>query len=124
MPVLLLIAVVFVLLICLLVVADRAFKAVQRGRRLREVGRRLDVAVGQGQAKNRQRKATEQVSGALTSVIPTIHDIDTRHVDEPGEAATMWPAGDTSRKPAALATPPPEPDRWNIDPAGTGSMEH
>jgi hypothetical protein len=89
MPVLLLVAVVFVLLICLLVVADRAFKAVQRGRRLREAGRRLDVAVGQAQAKDRQRKATEQVSGALTSVMPTIHDVDTRHVDEPGEAATM-----------------------------------
>jgi hypothetical protein len=89
MPVLLLVAVVFVLLICLLVVADRAFKAVQRGRRLREADRRLTVAVGQAEARNRQRKATEQVSGALTSVMPTIHDIDTRHVDEPGEAATM-----------------------------------
>jgi hypothetical protein len=89
MPVLLLVAVVFALLICLLVVADRAFKAVQRGRRLREAGRRLTVAVGQAEAKDRQRKATEQVSGALTSVMPTIHDIDTRHVDEPGEAASM-----------------------------------
>jgi hypothetical protein len=87
MPVLLLVAVVFVLLICLLVVADRTFKAVQRGRRRREVAERLIAAAAEGEAKARQRKATEQVSGALTSVMPTIHDIDTRHVDEPGEAA-------------------------------------
>jgi hypothetical protein len=89
MPVLLLIAVVFVLLICLLVVADRTFKAVQRGRRRRDAAVRLTAAVAQGVAKDRRRKATEQVSGALTSVMPTIHDIDTRHVDEPGDAAAM-----------------------------------
>ena len=89
MPVLLLIAVVFVLLICLLVVADRTFKAVQRGRRRRDAAVRLTAAVTQAEAKDRRRKATEQVSGALTSVMPTIHDIDTRHVDEPGDAAAM-----------------------------------
>jgi hypothetical protein len=87
-PVLLLVAVVFVLLICLLVVADRAFKAVRRGRRRREAGLRLTAAAAKGAAKHRQRQATEQVSGALTSVMPTIHDVDTRHVDEPGETAT------------------------------------
>jgi hypothetical protein len=88
MPVLLLVAVVFVLLICLLVVADRTLKAVQRGRRRREAALRLTAAAAEAEAKDRRRKATEQVSGALTSVMPTIHDIDTRHVDEPGEAAT------------------------------------
>jgi uncharacterized membrane protein len=87
MPVLLLAVVVFVLLICLLVVADRTFKAVQRGRRRRDAAERLTAAAAKGEAKARQRKATEQVSAALTSVMPTIHDIDTRHVDEPGEAA-------------------------------------
>jgi hypothetical protein len=87
MPVLLLAIVVFVLLICLLVVADRTFKAVQRGRRRRDAAERLTAATARGAAKARQQKATEQVSAALTSVMPTIHDIDTRHVDEPGEAA-------------------------------------
>jgi F0F1-type ATP synthase membrane subunit b/b' len=87
MPVLLLAAVVFVLLICLLVVVDRTLKAVQRGRRRRDAAERLTAAAAKGEAKARQRKATEQVSAALTSVMPTIHDVDTRHVDEPGEAA-------------------------------------
>ena len=87
MPVLLLAVVVFVLLICLLVVADRTFKAVQRGRRRRDAAERLTAAAAKGEAKARQRMATEQVSAALTSVMPTIHDMDTRHVDEPGEAA-------------------------------------
>ena len=87
MPVLLLVAVGFVLLICLLVVADRTFKAVQRGRRRREAAQRLTAAAAKAEARDRQRKATERVSAALTSVMPTIHDIDTRHVDEPGEAA-------------------------------------
>jgi hypothetical protein len=81
-PVLLLVAVVFVLLICLLVVADRTFKAVQRGRRRRDAAQRLTAAAAKGAAKHRQ------VSTALTSVMPTIHDVDTRHVDEPSEAIT------------------------------------
>ena len=85
---LLLVAVVFVLLICILVVADRTVKAVQRGRRRRDAAQRLTAAAVKGVAKHRQRQATEQVSGALTSVMPTIHDVDTRKVDEPGEAAT------------------------------------
>jgi hypothetical protein len=87
-PVLLLVAIVFVLLICVLVVADRTFKAVQRGRRRRDAAQRLTAAAAQGAARHRQRKATEQVSTALTSVMPTIHDVDTRHVDEPSQAAT------------------------------------
>lgn len=84
---LLLVAVVFVLLICVLVVADRTFKAVQRGRRRRDAAQRLTAAAAKGKARHRQRQATEQVSGALTSVMPTIHNVDTRHVDEPSEAA-------------------------------------
>ena len=42
------------------------------------------VAAG-AEARDRQRKATERASGALTSVMPTIHDIDIRHVDEPAK---------------------------------------
>jgi hypothetical protein len=96
-PVLLLVAAVFVLLICVLVVADRTFKAVQRGRRRRDAAQRLTAAALKGVAKHRQRQATEQVSTALTSVMPTIHDVDTRHVDEPSEADT------TTATPPALA---------------------
>ncbi len=84
MPVRVLIPVVVVLfVICLLFLADRAVKAVQRGRRRREANRRLAAAVAQAEARDRQRKAAEQVSGALTSVMPTIHDVDTRLVGQP-----------------------------------------
>ena len=89
MPVRVLIAVLVVVLICLLAAAvDRAIKVNKRERRRRDATRRLDAAAAQGKARHRQRKAAEQVSGALTSVMPTIHDIDTRHVDEPGETTT------------------------------------
>jgi len=85
MPVRLLIAVLVVLLVCLLAVAvDRAVKAIKRERRRLEATRRLAAATAQAEARDRQRKAAEQVSGALTSIMPTIHDMDTRHVDEPG----------------------------------------
>ena len=81
-----LIAILAVLLVCLLGAAvDRAIKVIKRERRRREATRRLAAAAAQGEARHRQRKAAEQVSGALTSVMPTIHEIDTRHVDEPGE---------------------------------------
>ena len=83
MPVGALIAVLIVLFICLLLVADRAVKAIERGRRRREASRRLAAAAAQAEAEDRQRKAAEQVSGALTSVMPTIHDMDTRTVGQP-----------------------------------------
>ena len=86
-----LVAVVTVLLACLLIVADRSVKAIQRGRRRREAALRLTAAAARAEAKDRQQKATEHVSAALTSVMPTIHDMDTRHVDEPGEAAATGP---------------------------------
>ena len=82
MPVRLLIAVLIVLFVCLLAVAvDWAIKSVKRSRRRLDATRRLAAAAADGEAKHRRRKAAEQVSGALTSVMPTIHDIDTRHVD-------------------------------------------
>ena len=83
MPVRVLIAVGIVLFVCLLFAADRTVKVVKRGLRRREASRRLAAAAAQGTAKHRQRKATEQASGALTSVMPTIHDVDTRLVDQP-----------------------------------------
>ena len=70
---------------CLLVAAaDRTVKTIKRNRRRLDATRRLDAAEARGKAQHRRRKAAEQVSGALTSVMPTIHDVDTRHVDEPG----------------------------------------
>jgi hypothetical protein len=84
MPVRVLIAVVTILFVCcLLFAADRTVKAINRGRRRREAGHRLAVAAAQAEAKDRQRKAAEQASGALTSVMPTIHDVDTRLVGQP-----------------------------------------
>jgi hypothetical protein len=86
MPVRVLIAVLIFLFVCLLAAAvDRAIKAIKRERRRMDATRRLYAAAAQAEVKHRRRKAAEQVSGALTSVMPTIHDVDTRHVDEPGE---------------------------------------
>ena len=89
MPVRVLIAVLVILFVCLLVAAaDRAIKTIKRERRRLEATRRLAAAAAQAEAKDRRRKAAEQASGALTSVIPTIHDMDIRHVDKPGETTT------------------------------------
>src|SRR5580693_8451347 len=93
MPVRLLIAVLIVLFVCLLAAAvDWAIKSVKRSRRRLDATRRLAAAAAHGEAKHRRRKAAEQVSGALTSVMPTIHDIDTRHVDEPAPDRGQKPA--------------------------------
>ena len=84
MPVRVLIAVVIVLLVCLLLLAaDRAGKAIKRGLRRREANERLTAAAAQAEAEDKQRKAAEAASGALTSVMPTIHDVDTRTVGSP-----------------------------------------
>jgi hypothetical protein len=81
MPVRVLIVVLIVLLVFLLFAADRTVKAIKRGRRRRDAGQRLAAAAARGEAKHRQRKAATQAGEALTSVMPTIHDVDTRHVD-------------------------------------------
>jgi len=85
MPVRVLIAVVIVFLLCLLLLlaADRVVKVIKRGLRRREANLRLAAAAAQAEAEDRQRKAAEQASGALTSVMPTIHDVDTRAVGAP-----------------------------------------
>ncbi len=77
------IAVAFVLIVCLLVAADRAVKLAKRVRRRKEANRRFVAAAAAAEAKNRQRKARVEASGALTSVMPTIHDIDPRLVGQP-----------------------------------------
>jgi hypothetical protein len=83
MPVRVLIAVAIVLFVGLLFAADRAVKVIKRERRRREASRRLAAAAATAEAEDRQRRAAAAASGALTSVIPTIHDVDTRVVDEP-----------------------------------------
>ncbi len=100
MPVRVLIPVVVVLfVVCLLFLADRSVKAVQRGRRRREANRRLAAAAAQAEAQDRQRKAAEQVSGALTSVMPTIHDVDTRLVGQPTLTGTTVRQTGQQKKP-------------------------
>ncbi|MGH3288891.1 MAG: hypothetical protein ACRDPD_30150 [Streptosporangiaceae bacterium] len=81
MPVPVLLIVVAVLFVGLLVVADRAVKATRRVRRRREANRRLTAAAAQAEARHRQRRAAAQASTALTSVMPTIHEHDPRHVE-------------------------------------------
>jgi hypothetical protein len=87
MPVRVLIAVAIVLVVGLLFVADRTAKVIKSGRRRREANRRLVAAAAQAEAGARQRNAAEQASGALTSVMPTIHDVDTRLVGQPSPPA-------------------------------------
>ena len=76
-----LLIVLIVLFVGLVFIADRAVKAVKRARRLAKADRRLTAAVARGEAQDQQRRAAAETSSALTSVMPTIHDLDPRHVD-------------------------------------------
>jgi hypothetical protein len=81
MPVDVLLIVVIVLFVALLWAADRALKAGKRIRRRREADRRLTAAAAQAEARDSQRRAATEASGALTSLMPTIHDLPPRHVE-------------------------------------------
>jgi hypothetical protein len=81
MPMPVLLAVVIVLFAGLLYAADRAVKVIKRARRRREASRRLTAAAAAAEAEDKQRRAAAEASGALTSLMPTIHDHDPRHVD-------------------------------------------
>jgi hypothetical protein len=81
MPVPVLLIVAIVLFIGLLLAADRALKAIKRSRRRADANRRLTAAAAQGQARHKQRRAAADASMALTSLMPTIHDHDPRHVE-------------------------------------------
>ena len=81
MPVPVLLIVVIVLFVGLLFVADRAVKAIKRVRRRKEANRRLIAAATQAEARQQQRRSAAQASGALTSVMPTIHDLVPRRVE-------------------------------------------
>ena len=80
-----LLGVSFVLIICLMIVlvflADRVVKAVNRGRRRREANERLAAAAAVAEAKDQKRRAATEAREAITSIMPTIHDHETRHVD-------------------------------------------
>jgi hypothetical protein len=80
MPVAVLLAVLVVLAVGLLFAADRAIKMFRRVRRRREASRRLMAAAAQAEAEDQRRKAAAEASGALTSVMPAIHDHEPRHV--------------------------------------------
>ncbi len=81
MPVPVLLIVAIVLFIGLLLAADRALKAIKRGRRRADASRRLTAAAARGQARHKQRRAAAEASTALTSLMPTIHDHDPRNVE-------------------------------------------
>jgi hypothetical protein len=81
MPVIAVLAVGFVLFVGLLLAVDRAMKAAKRIRGRREANRRLVAAAAAAEAKVRKRRAAREVSGALTSVIPAIGDLETRRVE-------------------------------------------
>jgi len=79
MRVLLVIGVVVV--VCLLLAVDRALKVIRRAERRREVNERLVAVAEAAEARYDQRRTAREESGAITSVMPTIHDLGPRHVD-------------------------------------------
>jgi hypothetical protein len=81
MPVPVLLIVAIILFVGLLLAADRVLKAIKRGRRRADAKRRLTAATVQGQARHKQRRAAAEASKELTSLMPTIHDHDPRHVE-------------------------------------------
>ena len=76
-----LLIVLIVLFVGFLLAADRAVKWAGRARRRAEANRRLAAATAEAEARDRQRRAAAEASTALTSLMPTIHDHETRHVD-------------------------------------------
>ena len=76
-----LLVLVIVLFVGLLYAADRATKALRRGRRRAEANRRLAAVAAKAEAEDRERRAAAEASRALTSLMPTIHDHEPRRVD-------------------------------------------
>jgi hypothetical protein len=69
-----------VLIVCALIAADRALKAVRSGLRRREVNDRLAAVAAEAEEADRQRREASQASGALTSVMPAITEHGPRRV--------------------------------------------
>jgi type II secretory pathway pseudopilin PulG len=76
-----LLIVLIVLFVGFLLAADRVVKWIRRARRRAEANRRLTAVAAEAEARDRQRRAAAEASTALTSLIPTIHDHEPRHVD-------------------------------------------
>lgn len=74
------IAVCAVIVTCLLLAADRAAKAIRRGRRRRDANARLSAVAAKVDEKERQKTAAKEASKALTSVLPAIADRGPRRV--------------------------------------------
>jgi uncharacterized membrane protein YhiD involved in acid resistance len=67
------IAVVAVVLIAgLLYLLDRALKAVQTGRRRRDIASRMAPAMAHAEEQAKQKEQVKEASSALTSVLPSI----------------------------------------------------
>jgi hypothetical protein len=70
-----------VLLICVLLAVDRVLKVIRRAERRRGLNERLSAVAEAAEARDEQRRTVREESGAITSVMPTIHDLGPRHVD-------------------------------------------
>lgn len=70
-----------VLLICVLLAVDRVLKVIRRAERRRDLNVRLSAVAEAAEARDEQRRTVREESGAITSVMPTIHDLGPRHVD-------------------------------------------
>lgn len=60
------------LIVALLVVTDRALKALEKGRRRRDVSERLYAAAQAAQTAEQVRQTKEQECAQLTTVLPAI----------------------------------------------------
>jgi Flp pilus assembly protein TadB len=75
-----LIVLVVVLLAVAVVAADRGVKARKRARLRRLAADRLATAMAGAEATEQERRARQEASGALTSVMPAIYDRGPRRV--------------------------------------------
>ncbi len=75
-----LISFVVVLLAVAAFTADRTVKARRKARLRRDAAERLAAAAAGAEARERDRRARQEASAALTSVMPTIHDRGPRRV--------------------------------------------
>jgi hypothetical protein len=63
-----------VLIAGLLFLLDRALKAVQKGRRRRDLAARMAPALAYAEEQAKRRKRAKEASSALTSVLPAIQE--------------------------------------------------
>jgi hypothetical protein len=75
-----LIVLVVVLFTAAVFTVDRTVKARRKARLRRAATERLAAAAAGAEARERDRRARQEASAALTSVMPTIHDRGPRRV--------------------------------------------